>query len=122
MVLIVALVLAGAVVIPIAYWRSAMPGVWAASAAWSISFLTGLLALWLVHRFNGRALHQVASSTLVRMSIPLGAVLIVHIIGGTLAEAGFVYYILAFYLITLAVETLLVSRTLPKQPTKSQTG
>jgi hypothetical protein len=42
------------------------------------------------------------------MGIPLAVVLIVHLSDGPMAKAGFVYYILSFYLIMLFTETLLL--------------
>ena len=120
----IALLLAGAIVIPVAYWWADVAGAWAAAAAWATCFISGLLAYWLAQRFNDpqKVLYQVLSGTLVRMSIPLAACLGVHLYGGTLAEAGFVYYILAFYFVTLAVDTALVARSLPQESTESQTG
>ena len=44
---------------------------------------------------------------LVRMGIPLGAALLVVFRGGPLADAGFLYYLVVFYLVTLTVETFL---------------
>lgn len=41
---------------------------------------------------------------MLRMGLPLGAALLVQTNGGSLAEAGFAYYILAFYFVCLAVE------------------
>ena len=41
----------------------------------------------------------------VRMGVALAAALIVQLGGGPLVDAGFVYYLLMFYLVTLAVET-----------------
>jgi hypothetical protein len=43
----------------------------------------------------------------LRMSIPMAACLIVLAVGGPLASGGFVYFVLAFYLVALPVETLL---------------
>jgi hypothetical protein len=41
------------------------------------------------------------------MGVPLAAALIAVFAGGPLADAGFLYYLVVFYPITLAVETLL---------------
>ncbi len=119
----ITLLVSGGIAIPVSYWRSDLPGVYASAAAWTICFFSGVLALWLIQRFNGpnAVVHQVVSSTLARTSIPLAACLVVHVYGGTLADAGFVYYILAFYLITLAVETMLATARLAATPTESQT-
>ena len=46
----------------------------------------------------------------VRMAIPLAAAVVGHFVGGPLADAGFLVYLIVFYLVTLAVETAL---TLP---------
>ena len=56
-----------------------------------------------------------------RMGIPLAAFLVVHVKGGPLAENGFVYYILTFYLVTLAVETFLLVGNSPKRSPKGST-
>ena len=50
-------------------------------------------------------IQRVLGGMLVRMGIPLGAALSVQLHGGPLAEAGFVYYVLVFYILTLGVET-----------------
>jgi len=44
------------------------------------------------------------------MGVALAAVLVVQLGGGPLAEAGFVYYLLMFYSVTLAAETVAVVR------------
>ncbi len=43
----------------------------------------------------------------LRMGIPLTMVLILHLVGGPLVQAGLLYYFLLFYPLTLAVETAL---------------
>jgi len=50
------------------------------------------------------ALLQVAVGMIVRMGVPLALVMFVHHTGGRLAEAGMVYYLLTFYLVTLLAE------------------
>jgi hypothetical protein len=42
-----------------------------------------------------------------RIGIPLGSGLAIHLIGGPLAQAGTLYYVLIFYPMTLIVETAL---------------
>jgi hypothetical protein len=44
---------------------------------------------------------------LLRMVVPLSFCLVIATGRGPLAEAGCVYYILIFYLVTLAVDTVL---------------
>lgn len=56
-----------------------------------------------------------------RMSIPLGIGLIVQLRHGVLAQAGFVYYLLVFYPVMLAVEVYLTlpKRSVPGPPSKT---
>ena len=44
---------------------------------------------------------------MIRMGIPLAAALIVFFLGGPLADAGFLYYLVVFYAVTLSVEIYL---------------
>ena len=44
---------------------------------------------------------------MVRMGIPLAAALIVYFSGGPLADAGFLYYLVVFYPVTLTAEIFL---------------
>lgn len=44
------------------------------------------------------------------MGVALAAALTVQLVGGPLAEAGFVYYLLMFYSVTLAAETVVMVR------------
>lgn len=46
----------------------------------------------------------------LRMGIALTTALFVQLGGGPLVDAGFVYYLLVFYLVTLAVETTVAVR------------
>ena len=50
---------------------------------------------------------------MIRMGIPLAAALAVYFVGGPLADAGFLYYLVVFYPVTLTVETFL---SLPEAP------
>jgi hypothetical protein len=60
-------------------------------------------------------------STMLRMGLSLLACAVVHFSRGALAAGGYVYFVLAFYLIVLPLETVLeVSRAAPgnlKTPT-----
>ena len=50
----------------------------------------------------------------VNMGIPLAFGLAIHLHGGPLSEIGFLYYLLFFYLLTLAMKTVL-TLPLPRQ-------
>ena len=43
----------------------------------------------------------------IRMGVPLSAALAVFFLGGPLADAGFLYYVVLFYPVTLIAETFL---------------
>ena len=53
----------------------------------------------------------------VRMLLPLAACVLVQLNPGTLSDAGFVYFVLGFYLITLPLDTMLT--VIQIQPTKT---
>ena len=92
----------------------------AGSLAGGVCLLAGLVVLALSHVLYRpqQALALVGLAMLVRMGMPLAMVLATCLCGGPLANAGILYYVIVFYLITLTVETLLV---LPrKRPAKKQ--
>lgn len=84
-----------------------------AATAWCICLTGGVLSLRLCEcrRDPEHVMQQVMWGLLLRMGLPLLACVGAYLHGGMLAQAGFVYYIMAFYFVTLAVETfLLVAR------------
>ncbi len=46
---------------------------------------------------------------MIRMGIPLAVALTVHFFGGPLADAGFLYYVVVFYPVTVIMETFLTA-------------
>ena len=52
----------------------------------------------------------------LRMSIPMAACLLVLMVGGSLAAGGYVYFVLALYLVALPVETLLAMSQIGQKP------
>jgi hypothetical protein len=118
------MLITGSIVAPVAYWRSGIAGLVSAAVAWATCLVSGLLALCLAQLFNdlNKFLYEVLAGSLVRTALPLGAALAVHLQGGVLAKAGFLYYILAFYLVTLVVETVMAAATQIRRPPDSQTS
>jgi hypothetical protein len=55
----------------------------------------------------GLALASLLVGMTARMAIPLVCGLVIHLHGGPLADAGILYYLVMFYPVTLAAETLL---------------
>ncbi len=100
-------------------------GVGAAVASGAICLAAALLALLLASLTAApdQVVQRVVLTMLPRMGLPLFACVLVYLRGGVLVEAGFVYYIMAFYLIALLVETILLTRSKPTEPpTASRTG
>ncbi len=117
------LLLSAAVVVPCGYAAQARWGAISASLAWATCLLGGLLALWLVHLFRGpqNVVPQVLLGMFARMGIPLLICMAVYVQGGPMAQAGFVYYLLAFYFVTLISETILLARAEQPQVTERRT-
>jgi hypothetical protein len=106
-----ALVLAAAlaIVFPIAIWMFGAIGLWAALLAAAVVLLASAAGTALGELANGpsEALVKMLIGMAVRMALPLAACILVQLKGGPLAAAGFVYFVLGFYLVALPVETLL---------------
>ncbi len=84
--------------------------VWGAAAlAAAICWFAAALALVLFHLFQraGNPLSGALVGMLVRFGIPLGAGLVATVAGGPLREGGFIEFILVFYFVGLATETVL---------------
>jgi hypothetical protein len=92
---------------PIAFWFFRWPGVVSVLAAALLCTLTGMVAFW-TSRLFVRQVGAVGGALVamgVRMAIPLVVCLVLAVRGDADSLAGFVYYLLVFYLATLAVET-----------------
>jgi hypothetical protein len=98
-----------AIVLPLGWAVSHKPaGITAGAAAAGTCLLATCLALMSTTRLAGprQLLTKVWLGTALRMVIPLVAALFVKFSGGPLADAGFIYYIVAFYPFTLTSEIL----------------
>lgn len=95
-----------------AYWRDGRIGLIAATTAAAVCLIGALAALCAARFFSAPsyALHQLASGMLFRTGLPLAVGLVCHVAFKQLAAVGFLFYLLAFYLVMLAFETVL---TLP---------
>jgi len=101
------------------------PFLWFFGSAWSLvaaGVAAGLctagavLGLWIHHVFADPklALTALLLGMLVNMGVPMAFGLAIHLNGGPLSESGFLYYLLFFYLLTLAMKTVL-TLPLPRQ-------
>ncbi|MGD9721736.1 MAG: hypothetical protein AB7O59_05385 [Pirellulales bacterium] len=93
----------------IAYSLAGSAGVVAASVAAAVCWLGGAVALLLTALARGpsMAMYGVALAMLSRTLLPLALGVSLHFAVPALAAAGLVYYLLVFYLVVLAAETLL---------------
>ncbi len=124
MILVGSLLAAASVAGPLAYVWMDWEGLASAAVAWAVCLVSGLLALWLAELFHHpeQAVQQVLWGMFPRMGMPLAACVLVYLRGGMLADAGFVYYIMAFYFVTLAVETVLMAGRSSDKPTETHAG
>jgi len=103
--LIVALVIA----LPIAYALTGVSGIWSAVAAAGTILVSSIASLLMSEMFRrpDEAMWALMLSMAVRMSLPMAVCLLVLMQGGPLGSGGFVFFVLAFYLVALPIETLL---------------
>ena len=94
----------------VAFLRDGKAGLGAVALAAVLCVAPGLASLKFADLFRGpqAAMLAMTLSMLLRMAIALGACLAIYRLGGPLTQAGFVFYLLIYYLATLAVETALV--------------
>lgn len=97
------------------YYFHAMVGILAALVACGICLTCGILALCVtaIAQKMGQGIQGVFAAMLVRMSVPLVALLALPKIGGPLVAAGITGMVMAYYLLTLAAETWLSLRFVP---------
>ncbi len=117
-------VAAGGVLAPAAYLVRGPVGLMGVGAAWAVCLVSGLLALLPAELFRhpDLAVPRVLLGMFPRMGLPLAACMLVYLRKGMLAESGFVYYIIAFYFVTLAVETVLLAGHLSAKPKETHAG
>jgi len=107
--------------VPIAWVADARHGSWglaATAVAGGVCWLGAVLALWITWQFSGAgpvAVQGVLLGMLFRMGLPLAAGVALTTSGGALAQAGVFGLILAFYLLTLPLETWLSVRLVSSQ-------
>src|SRR6185369_3805902 len=93
---------------PLAYTISGPMGLAAAAVGAGLCVFGAELALAIAACFRGpaAAMYGMMLGMLVRMTIPLILGVTLQLKSSVLAEAGMVFYLLAFYMVTLAVETV----------------
>jgi hypothetical protein len=100
---------ATAIILPIGWTVSHSPvGIRAGAEAAGVCLLAAAAALIVTMKLTrpGQLLLSLTVGMSLRMGIPLAAAMLVHFSGGPLADAGFVYYIVAFYGVALTSEII----------------
>jgi hypothetical protein len=85
-------------------WGPAAAGVSALSCWFGAAAALAVTTLLARH---GSGLAALLLGMALRMAIPLASILVFHLVGGPLVQAGLLYYFLFFYPLCLAVETAL---------------
>jgi hypothetical protein len=111
------------VVAPLAYSLSGVAGLWAAAVGAGATLLGGFIALLLAATCYGPAapMYGMLLGMMARMVVPMAIGVIVQLRVELLADAGMIFYLLGFYMATLALETaiLLARIRLPFAPPKA---
>jgi len=113
------------VIFEILLFAGITPFLWVFASAWSLvaaGVAAGLctagavLGLWIHHVFGDPklALTALLLGMAVNMGVPLAFGVAIHLHGGPLSESGFLYNLLFFYVLTLAMKTVL-TLPLPRQ-------
>jgi hypothetical protein len=80
----------------------------AAAAAGGLCWAGATAGLAAGRLFRTNIFAALLAGMFFRMGIPLGSAVVTILVGGCLVRAGFLYYLLIFYPVTLTVETMLV--------------
>lgn len=124
MTLVGALLLVGIASTPIAYRADGADGLLAAGVAAAIVLLAGIGALAVneLCRSPEMVIPRVLGGMMLRMGVPLTAAMAIYYRGGPIIDAGFIYYLLVFYLVMLVVETTItLPAALPETPATGET-
>lgn len=107
----------------VAYKISGILGVLAAAAGAGACLLGAEFALAIGSLFRGPAapVFRVMFGMMARTMVPLALGVALHLQVPWLAEAGFIFYLLFFYMATLAVETALLLAQVPHHATSKKT-
>jgi hypothetical protein len=117
---LLALLLAGALLaaLHLAYSLAGVLGGLAAIAAATVVLIASIGGLLIAEMFRSpaEAIWGMLFSMGLRMSLPMAACFVVLLCGGALSSGGFVYFVLAFYLLALPMETLLAVSQIGEKP------
>jgi hypothetical protein len=116
--LAIVVLVAYAITAPVAARLGGSVGLVAAAIAAVLCLLGAAAALAIGDRFrrSGEILAALWVGTALRTGIPFVAGMPIHLHGGSLAQAGLLWYLLGFYLVVLATGTILSLPPASRQP------
>jgi hypothetical protein len=114
LLLAVGMLIGWLLVLPLAYSVGGATGTGAALVAVVLCLIGGELGLLIAAAFRGpaAAMHGLMLGLLARMAMPLLVGATLHVKVPALADAGMVFYLIAFYMVGLACETWLILSTI----------
>ncbi len=120
--LTIALVLACIAATPLAFALRGTNGLLAVGVAAGVCWFGAVITLPIAALFRGPSamMYGLALSMLGRTMLPLVLGVALHFASPMLADAGMIYYLLVFYLLTLAVETVLAVASVAHDPTSQK--
>jgi len=119
LLLVATMAVVALVIVPWAYLQAGWSGLVTALVAGGVCCVCSCVCLGLfeILRKRQQVLEAMLAGMILRMGLPLGLCLLARAAGqgvwkdtlfGEMSRAGLIYYVLSFYLATLAAETLLV--------------
>jgi hypothetical protein len=107
------------VIFEIILFAAITPFLWFFATAWSIGAAgvaaglctaSAVLAIFIHDYFCDPkfALTALLASMTINMGVPLFCGIAIHLCSKPLSQAGFIYYLVFFYLLTLAIKTILI--------------
>ena len=105
----IGLMLASALIWPIAYRLAGSPGVVSAIQAGLVCFGSGAAAVLMLHTklFRSNPLAGLMATMMVRMFVPLSVCLVIAVSAADLSWQTFVFALLGYYGVALAIDTWL---------------
>jgi len=110
-ILFAALAVAFVVSTSIGYWLFGQNGVRAALVGFFVCLTAGVVAE-ILQVFTSQVLMRVLIGMMLRMSFPMAACLLLVVSRSSLVDYGVVYQLMAFYFVTLIVESWMAIRQL----------
>lgn len=119
-----ALVAVWIVVAPVASWVAGPAGLAAAGVGAGVCWLGAVFALALSALFHGPSafMPRLLVGMLARTMFPLMLGTLLHMQVPALAEAGMIYYLLVFYMVSLALETAMLLAESPSSLPTEKAG